>query len=127
MLLRYWQPLVLIAAVLITYGYGYLQGMNSVHREVERLKAKQIVRNIEINNEVSNEYQKTMAGLRKRHADFVRMYADSLRVNAPGRPDGCAGADGLHGRVSETFTLMLQADIQAQQLLRLQEWVNQMR
>ena len=124
--LKYWKPLSIALAVTLLAGFSYMKGRQHEAATWEAAKVKQIERQLKINSEVSNEYQKTVAGLRRRHDDFIRMHLDSLRVRTACRPDAEAGTDGLYRNIRELHKLMLQADLQTQQLIALQEWVKRM-
>lgn len=123
--LRYWKPLAAILLMVTLYGYGYLNGMRAVEREMQEAQLRAAQNNLKINAEVSNDYQKKIADLRKRY-DAIRLRAASgVRV-----PHTACGADGktvtdefYRGMGESTLTLMYEADQNTQQLLALQGWV----
>lgn len=127
--LRYWKPLsfALALAFALVAGFSYMKGRQHEQASWEAAKVKQIERQLKINSEVSNEYQKKVSGLRKRHDDFVRLHLDSLRIRAASGCDAAPGTNGLHGGIREIHRLMMQADLQTQQLIALQGWINKMR
>lgn len=123
--LRYWKPLAAILLMVTLYGYGYLRGMDSVQAEWDKAQLRAAQNNLKINAEVSNDYQKKIADLRKRY-DAIRLRsAGGVRIpHAPGRPDAASGANRLPWEVAgPAGDLMYQADVNTQRLISLQEWV----
>lgn len=124
--LKYWKPIAITLLVVTLYGYGYLNGMRSVEREMEKAQLRAAQNNLKINAEVSSEHAKTMAALRKRY-DALRMRSAN-GVQIPKTPCGANGVTGAsefsRGLGESVTTLMYDADRNTQQLLSLQQWIN---
>lgn len=126
LLLKYWKPLAVVLAALLVFGYGYKLGNDHLQAEWDKALLRQHENNLKVNTEVSDAYQKKLADLRKRY-DALRMRPPgSVPIpNTPGRADAAPGTNGFHGCMAEVdgYSLMFQGDIQTQQLIALQNWV----
>ena len=119
---------VVLALVLVAYGNGYVSGARNVQAQWDSALLKQNERNLITNTEVSNDYAKKMANLRKRY-DALRLRKASgvFNANPASGTHAATPAAGLSGGVGEDAdTLMFDADANTQQLMALQEWIRAM-
>ena len=122
--LQYWKPIAIALILIVSNAYSYKSGMDSEKHEWEIAVSESRANNLKINAEVSNDYQKKIADLRKRYdALRVRPEGGVQPTNSASGFNAAAITNGFHVELSAPYALMLEADLNTQQLIALQEWV----
>lgn len=126
-ILNNWKPLLISALLIATHVYALNYGMEIKQAEWDVARTKALENNLKINAEVSNDYQKKLADIRKRYDALRLRTAGSVpNANTPLGHNAAPAGTGFPWKVAEPIgDLMLLADTQTQQLLACQNWIRE--